>query len=303
MACNEPKSVSKGKFGGIAFMEKHGQSYEAGGYRIPCGKCLGCKMDRAHSWAIRNKHETSLWDHNSFLTLTYAENPYSLDYSHIQLFMRKLRKTLNGDLPSPCGNHFPIRFFCAGEYGEKFDRPHYHILLYNVFIPDQKPLKVGLNKSELLDKLWEKGNVSIGPLYPERAAYVSQYSMKKIYGRGALETHYKGRKPEFIQMSNRPGIGYWWYTQFKNDVLPKDYVVVEGTRRKIPRYYEKLFRKLNDKDPYAGKEEENVWAQITERREAKGLEMDPADRGLARLHCREEILRSQLAEKQPSRTL
>jgi hypothetical protein len=301
MACNEPKTVSKGKFGGIAFMDKRGQSYDAGGLRIPCGRCLGCKADRASAWAIRNLHETSLWDHNSFVTLTYEKNPHSLDYTHVQSFLKRLRKTLNGDLPSPRGDR-PIRFFCSGEYGENFDRPHYHMLLYNVAIPDQKPLKKGLYQSELLDKLWKKGFVSIGPLYPARAAYVSQYAMKKIYGRAALDTHYQGRKPEFVQMSNRPGIGYYWYQKHSNDVLPNDYVVVSGTKRKVPRYYEKMFRRLNDKDPYAGKEEQHVWDRITEHREQKGLEMDPEDRRAARLRDREEILRSKLAQQQ-SRTL
>jgi hypothetical protein len=274
--------VNRRKFGGIGFHDKPGDL--SGSLRLPCGKCLGCKLDKASAWAIRCQHEASLWDHNAFITLTYENNPVSLEYTDVQLFLKRLRKSLCGDLPSPSGNR-PLRFFCAGEYGEQFDRPHYHILLFNGDFPDKKPIGKKLFQSELLDKAWKLGHASTGSVTPASAAYVSQYAMKKVYGREGAERHYKGKKAEFIVMSRRPGIGAWWYENYQADVLPNDYVVVQGTRRKVPRYYLEKYRNQS----------EDSYGNILEQREAKSLEMDPADRERTRLHCREEILRSTLA--------
>ena len=57
---------------------------------VACGKCAGCKADRARVWAIRCYHEASQYDVSSFLTLTYddAHLPADglLDKSHLQLF-------------------------------------------------------------------------------------------------------------------------------------------------------------------------------------------------------------------------
>ena len=41
--------------------------------KIPCGKCLGCRLERARQWAIRCMHEASMYELNSFVTLTYND--------------------------------------------------------------------------------------------------------------------------------------------------------------------------------------------------------------------------------------
>jgi len=42
---------------------------------IPCGQCVGCRLERSRRWAIRCTHEASLQDDN-FLTLTYNDENY-----------------------------------------------------------------------------------------------------------------------------------------------------------------------------------------------------------------------------------
>lgn len=38
--------------------------------KLPCGKCIGCHMERARQWAVRGHHESSMHTNNSFITLT-----------------------------------------------------------------------------------------------------------------------------------------------------------------------------------------------------------------------------------------
>ena len=40
---------------------------------IPCGGCIGCRIDRSRQWALRCVHEASLHSTNSFITLTYND--------------------------------------------------------------------------------------------------------------------------------------------------------------------------------------------------------------------------------------
>ena len=100
--------------------------------KIPCGQCIGCRLKRSASWAIRCVHEASLHEKNCFITLTFNNEwlpkDGSLDVRDFQLFMKRLRKKYGEG----------IRFFHCGEYGEKFRRPHYHACLFNFDFPDRE---------------------------------------------------------------------------------------------------------------------------------------------------------------------
>jgi hypothetical protein len=245
--------------------------------RIPCGYCVGCRLDKASFWSVRCMHEASLWDRNCFVTLTYEDHALpekrSLQYRDVQLFLKRLRKEKKGDLPAPGSEKRPVRFFCAGEYGELEKRPHYHLLLFNVGFDDLKPVRTSLYESELLNKLWQKGYASVGNVTPASAAYVSQYALKKVYGRHADHYHYRGRVPEFIEMSVRPGIGHWWYEKFEKDILPRDYVIVDGKKRRVPRYY---LEKLKAEKP-------EVYDGVVAERQRKGMARPAVDQGRDRL--------------------
>ena len=216
--------------------------------QIPCGQCIGCRLERSRQWAIRCVHEASLYQQNCFLTLTYDNEhlPHvinketgelipSLNKRDIQLFLKRLRKSY----PS-----IKIRFFQCGEYGELLHRPHHHVLLFNFDFPDKKFFKAvnrqPLFVSESLQRLWPYGLSSIGSLTFESAAYVARYITKKITGDAAPD-YYAGRLPEFITMSRRGGIGREWFDQFANDVFPHDYIVFNNRKMKPPKYYEKLY--------------------------------------------------------------
>lgn len=214
---------------------------------IACGQCIGCRLERSRQWAIRCLHEAQTWEQNCFITLTFAptsleerEQPDSLDIRDFQNFMKRLRKKYGGG----------IRYFHCGEYGEHYGRPHYHACLFNFDFPDKLPWKEAngnmLYISPSLQQIWPHGFSTIGDVTFESAAYVARYIMKKVTGDQA-EGHYGDRKPEYTSMSRRPGIGSTWFDQFKSDVYPSDFIVLNGRKMRTPKYYDKL---LDHIDPY-----------------------------------------------------
>lgn len=94
MACYAPLSAWKKPGGGITFKQS-----EATGLRpikLPCGQCLGCRLDYSREWAVRCTHEALLHQENSFITLTYDDEHLPWDRGlrkkHWQDFAKRLRK-------------------------------------------------------------------------------------------------------------------------------------------------------------------------------------------------------------------
>jgi hypothetical protein len=279
MACFKPieawysKEVNPSGKRSLVFTAKYGEDPDRP-IEIACGQCIGCRLERSRQWALRCMHEASLYEDNCFLTLTFndeslsnREFPESLDVRDFQLFMKRLRKRF-GD---------GIRFFHCGEYGEKYSRPHYHACIFNFDFPDKELWRVDpktgvrLYRSRELEKLWPYGYSSIGDVTFESAAYVARYITKKQTGQDS-EKHYivvdeetgelvGYRKPEYITMSRRPGIGKEWFDKFKTDVYPSDSIHVNGKKFRPPKYYDKLFQ---DSNPYE-------FDEIKEKRLADGM--------------------------------
>lgn len=242
--CIEPGKVN------IVWKEK--DSAEGESIVLPCGRCDGCKMERARQWTVRCVHESKMWDSNCFVTLTYndANLPQggTLVKKDFQDFMKRLRRKYGSG----------IRFFQCGEYGGDRGRPHYHAILFNHDFADKVPFsKRGdsiLYTSEDLDALWGKGFASVGSVTPESIAYVCRYVLKKVSGKDA-DMHYLNPvsgmllEPEYVNMSRGGsrkgpgGIGQSWYREFKGDVFPSDEVIVSGRSCKPPRFYDKLLEK------------------------------------------------------------
>ena len=217
---------------------------------VPCGRCVGCRLERSRQWAMRCVHEASLYDDNCFITLTYNDanlpEDGSLHKDHFQKFMKRLRKKY---APKT------IRFYMCGEYGDELGRPHYHALLFNHDFSDKELWSVRedvkLYVSEELNKLWPFGYCIIGAVTFESAAYVARYVMKKVTGDMA-EDHYSEtdpitgeitfKVPEYNCMSRRPGIAFDWYEKYKGD-LRKDFVTFNGRKVKPPKYYDGLYER------------------------------------------------------------
>lgn len=189
---------------------------------------------------MRCLHEAKMHKYNAFITLTYDDahlpKDGSLCYRDFQLFMKRLRKCIR----------VPVRFFMCGEYGETTNRPHYHVLLFGYQFSDlmywgNSPTGHPVYRSAVLETLWTDGNSLIGDVSRESAGYVARYCMKKVTG-DLAEAHYNGRVPEFARMSLKPGIGAEWFLRYGSDCLPCDYVVADGMKVPVPRFYDKLFK-------------------------------------------------------------
>lgn len=187
-------------------------------------------------------------DGNSFVTLTYDQDhiPYDFGLHHrdYQLFMKRLRKQFRD-----------VRYFMCGEYGEKSSRPHFHALLFNCFFSDRYVWRKSgaghtLYRSSVLEDIWTKGNVEIGDVTFESAAYVARYCVTEVSspGREWIVDPETGelfeRKREYNRMSLKPGIGATWFAKYKAEVFPLDRVVVRGRDCVPPKFYKQLLDRL-----------------------------------------------------------
>lgn len=206
---------------------------------IPCGQCVGCRLERSRQWAVRCMHEAQMHVDNCFVTLTYSDvhlpENGSLVKSDFQKFMKRLRKR--------CG--ITVRYYYCGEYGEDFGRPHYHVVLFGYDFKDKVFWRQNTNgdncyRSPFLEELWPYGFCEIGDVTFQSAAYVARYVMKKRTGKDAIE-YYGNRLPEYNDMSRRPGIGSNWFDQYYSDVYPNDFMVVNGVKTRPPRFYDNRY--------------------------------------------------------------
>lgn len=218
-----------------------GQFYQTDYYiELPCGQCIGCRLERSRQWAVRCVHEASLWSDNCFLTLTYDDVHLpaggSLVKKDLQDFWKRLRKAI---YPAK------LRYFACGEYGSQFERPHYHACVFGWSPSDKKlyTIRCGsrLYLSDIIAKCWPFGFHTIGDVSFDSAAYVARYVLKKING-DAADDHYCDREPEYVVMSRKPGIAKDWILNFYSDVYPHDYVVIrDNIKCRPPRYYDQVY--------------------------------------------------------------
>lgn len=233
---------------------------------LPCGQCIGCRIDYSRQWANRCLLELQYHDSAYFCTFTYddAHVPKStyvdpatgevltsltLRKRDFQLLMKRIRKKFS------CDN---IRFFMSGEYGSKTFRPHYHAIIFGLHLDDLQRYKTVREGNEYytyynspsLASCWRDadgndiGFVVVGEVTWNTCAYTARYVMKKL--KGELRDTYDvfGLEPEFSLMSRRPGIARQYYDDHP-DIYEFDKIHVStplgGRSFRPPRYFDKLF--------------------------------------------------------------
>ncbi len=132
MPCYHPLSAFQCADGSIVFHERRWYN-TVKTLSLPCGQCIGCRLERSRQWAMRCMHEAQLHENNCFITLTYDNTHLpsdgSLHYKDFQLFIKRLRKKFGNTR---------IRYYMAGEYGENFGRPHFHACIFGHDFHDKK---------------------------------------------------------------------------------------------------------------------------------------------------------------------
>lgn len=273
MRCTSPRTVGFKSDGKTLCWSPKSYSKEFATFQIPCGKCISCRLENARQTAIRCVHEASMYENNSFITLTYSEENLKsekLQYLDFQLFIKKLR---NHIFETKLKERFPnvssqierrrlfndtnkssrlefieqtrISVFVAGEYGDRKKRPHWHALVFNWRPSDCLPKYTSdrgdqVYCSETLSSLWPQGISEIGQITFESAGYCARYASKKL-------SHGKDGTHDFEPISRRSSknaIGKRWIEKFWPDVFNHGFIVLpNGTTCGIPRYYEKWLKR------------------------------------------------------------
>lgn len=252
--CDSPYSKQMWKQKAQGDLENQGNHYTVS---LPCGKCYTCKKNRVNQWSHRIMQENNVSDSGYFVTLTYdTENVpinrrgyMTLEKTDLQKFFKLVRyyddkkikevTELDPVKGNKAGRNYDkkrIKYYAVGEYGENKGRPHYHIIIFNVY--DKKSI----------EKAWPKGNIDIQVVNVNTIDYTLKYINKdKSYVKSHTE-----QKREFSLMSKGMGLNYVTNesVRYHNSDLDNNYIVnTRGFKVPLSRYYrDKIFSKERKKD-------------------------------------------------------
>lgn len=268
--------------------------------QIPCGKCIGCRLEYSRQWANRCMLELQYHDSAYFCTFTYDDEHVPVSYHtaedtgeafpgmtlrkrDMQLLLKRIRKRFSDD---------KIRFYGAGEYGSHTFRPHYHIILFGLHLNDlevykQSRLGDTYYISPSLSKCWcdrdgnPLGYVVVAPVTWETCAYVARYTSKKWTVNDGEVFQSLGLEEPFVLMSRRPGIGRQYYEDHP-EMFQYAYINVStddgGRKFPPPKYYETLLER-DDPELFAQRKlERKISAVKAEKVADRHSQLDKYDR-------------------------
>lgn len=275
---------------------------------IPCGKCIGCRLEYSRQWANRGFLESKLHEENYFITLTYDDEHLpmkdfvkvpkqqselekkiegekfiiyprteewtgTLNKRDVQLFFKRLRKRIG-----------KFSYMCAGEYGEKNGRPHYHAILFGAHFETEtfyNSRNINNNfywQNDVIEECWTEevgrgavgagrslgfSNISIANW--NTIAYTARYITKKQYGKASDEWYASlGRDKEFFVTSRNPAIGKEYFNLHHMEIMEKDKVLIHNINGSYevtrPRYFDKLIEKYHEEELTEDKERRQYYA-------------------------------------------
>lgn len=194
---------------------------------VPCGKCLVCLSHKRTDWAFRLNQELKVSKSAHFVTLTYSPKfcPEFVSKRHIQLFLKRLRKRVKDR----------VRYYAVGEYGSKYGRPHYHLILFNA---DETTVRQSWKTKSGEDF----GQVHVGKVTPASISYALKY---------VVQPSVDGKFKPFAVMSRGYGLGLNYLTDEMAEwhrQADRNYTIVNGVKNRLPRYYkEKIWYHEEDR--------------------------------------------------------
>lgn len=248
---------------------------------IPCGQCIGCRLEYSRQWANRGYLESLLHDENWFITLTYNdEKIYIPDFMKtsegkiyyndgswkgclrprdLQLFFKRLRTKIG-----------KFSYMACGEYGSEGERPHYHAILFGAhFEPDTMYNAKIINhefyyQNRIIEECWteEQGRGKTGESLGfsnisnatwNNIAYTARYITKKINGIYSEDQYCsKGQIKEFLRTSRKPAIGKEYFNLHQDEIYEKDEIIISNKngvqKTRPPRYFDKLYEEKDIDD-------------------------------------------------------
>lgn len=160
---------------------------------VPCGQCMPCRINKRRVWSARILLEEATtpalcW----FVTLTYDDENLPLTPDAIPTLLKKATSQWVQNQRKAIPD---FRYYLVGEYGSITLRPHYHLAIF--------PQDPAWNIQAFCDA-WSKGFSSAYPMSSQRAAYLAQYTTKKLTA-DTDERLEPGQEPEF--RTGSPGLG------------------------------------------------------------------------------------------------
>ena len=258
--------------------------------QIPCGQCIGCRLEYSRQWANRGYCESKLWKNNWFVTLTYDDEhlkiPEDIEDSSgitwcddgtgsgtlikedLTAFIKSVRQIMKRE-----HSQDNIRFMACGEYGGKTERPHFHVIFFNLNLPLEDLYEPRLinhepyYRSHTIERAWTKGISNISECTWNTIAYTARYITKKIKGENSEEYYSrKGQIKEFFRVSRMPGIGEGYYRKHWKEIYDRDEIIIKNRQGNIatkpPKYFDKLFEAEHPKE----------WEEIKARRKKQAQE-------------------------------
>ena len=272
---------------------KRYKSYEI----IPCGKCMGCYLEKARDKAVQLSLEKMNPEYKEdecwFITLTYDDdylpihsyldvesgeviNGASTELKDLQNWIKKLRDN------HPDKN---IRYMAAREYGTSTLRPHYHLIIFGLPLDRDLMVKIG-NKANgdalwttpQLDniisrdcwsvrrplgdrkaKMYRAGNVTIGEVTFQSISYVARYTLKKANKTYDSEWWYNAQGLDKEAVSQSQDLGKWYYDLHKHEIYENDYVPILGKNENFSKPPKSYDRMYKEEYP-------KKYAKVVERR-------------------------------------
>lgn len=230
---------------------------------IPCGKCIGCKLDYSRDYAVRSYHELHMLrelygvQKASFLTLTFSDDALlyrdkgrSLDKLAFRQWIKRFRQQVYRYYGID-----NIKIMACGEYGKKFMRPHYHMIIYGFDFPDKYRFMMRNNniyyRSPFVESLWKSpgfdgqyGWCVIGEATLESSAYVARYITGKFDGSFAIDK-YKDKEKEFLLTPRKEGLGLSYLKKYYKDIFNHGCIRYSDKFAPIPRYYKNRLKDLD----------------------------------------------------------
>lgn len=247
-------------------------------YPIPCHHCEGCRIDRRTMWERRITSEYVKY-RCAFVTLTYNDYflPYNegstfptLKFKDLQRYLDNLRHTIKKLPEEMFQNGLSTKKYktvAVGEYGEKGNRPHWHILFLGL---DWKQFK-----KQIVEAWREQGIVDVGPIRAGGIRYVLKYMDKQQFG-NYRHAQYTDWGREIPKMSFSKGIGKDFFISQIDNINKYGMAKVGNRLIPIPSYWKNRLMNFCEENIFGQREIHNKYAKQLEV-DAKALGYDSYD--------------------------
>lgn len=265
MKCLHPISV-------VIADKEAGRFYDHALMQVPCGKCAACLHNKRSEWVMRLSERQRVATTAYFVTLTYDDNHlfyYSesdwtptLYKPHVKEFLHKLinkgqsrwqneLKRKGMSYKERKSNRVKIDYFLVGEYGDDFDRPHYHFVIFD-YPTDRETLTLDCQQ------VWNKQTTIVDVRYASGPLinYLTKYMLKDddvdynaMFVISPFRLMSKGIGKSFV--SDAAAIRYAKTGNYVSSIGNAKYAIPRYLRDKLDKcYYSKLGINPNDDDFY-----------------------------------------------------